>query len=69
MNIELTEKELEIVNLLIYGHNSNVICEWFGIEKKDFKKIKLKIFKKLKITRTIQLLKIIIDSDNFQYRI
>ncbi len=68
MDIKLTKKENEIIDLLIYGHNSDVICEWFGINIKDFKKIKLKIFRKLKITRTTQLLNTIIENGYFKYK-
>jgi len=59
--VKLTQIEYEVVSMLIYGHNSRAIIEWLEITNKEFLKIKYTIFRKLKITRTIQLLNVLIE--------
>ncbi len=56
MHINLTDIEKDIMNMLICGHNSPAIIDWYELDIKDFNKIKRNIFKKLKISRTIQIL-------------
>ena len=56
MEMTLTNTEKEIALMLASGQNTFAILDWFGYEYNDFLKIKKQIFKKLKITRTIQIL-------------
>lgn len=53
---DLTEQEKEIALMLMQGQNCRTICEWFGIDYKEYVKIKKNIFKKLNIKRVTQLL-------------
>lgn len=54
----LTEQEKEIATMLMQGQNYRVICEWIGINYKEYLKIKKSIFKKLNIKRVTQILPI-----------
>lgn len=58
----LTEQEKEIATMLMQGQNYRVICEWIGINYKEYLKIKRSIFKKLNIKRVIQILPIAIKN-------
>ncbi len=53
---DLTENEKEIMFLLIQGHNFNGISDFLEIDYPTFIILKKSIFKKLKITRIIQIL-------------
>lgn len=52
----LTQIEKELLNLLIQGQNFNGISLWLEIDYVCYKKLKQSLFKKLKVTRTTQLL-------------
>lgn len=52
----LTEQEKEIATMLMQGQNYRVICEWIGINYKEYLQIKRSIFKKLNIKRVTQIL-------------
>jgi len=51
----ITKEEKALLNLLLEGENSSQIIEWMNLNYKDYLKIKHTLFKKLKITRTIQI--------------
>lgn len=53
---DLTENEKEIMFLLIQGHNFNGISDFLEIDYSTFIIIKKSIFKKLKISRTTEIL-------------
>ena len=53
---DLTENEKEIMFLLIQGHNFNGISDFLEIDYPTFIILKKYMFKKLKITRIIQIL-------------
>lgn len=56
----LTELENNIIQMLIQGHNAKGISDILGIDYIAYIKIKKSILKKLHITKTIQLLLILI---------
>ena len=51
-----TDKERMVIDLLIQGHNLRTITEWTELDYKSLMKIKLSIYKKLKIKRSIQII-------------
>ena len=53
---DLTENEKEIMFLLIQGHNFNGISDFLEIDYPTFIILKKSIFKKLKISRTTEIL-------------
>ena len=57
-DLVLTDTEKIIIDMLAYGHNTQSILDWLGIDYAEYKKHKRQVFKKLKITRTIQVLPI-----------
>ena len=60
---KLSYQEKIVLQMLIQGHNLNEIAEWLNISRFECRKIKLELFKKFKIKRTIQLLPVILQSD------
>ena len=59
---DLTENEKEIMFLLIQGHNFNGISDFLEIDYPTFIILKKSIFKKLKITRIIQILPLLLKN-------
>lgn len=60
---KLSYQEKIVLQMLIQGHNLNEIAEWLNISRFACRKIKLELFKKFKIKRTIQLLPVILQLD------
>lgn len=59
---DLTENEKEIMFLLIQGHNFNGISDFLEIDYPTFIILKKSMFKKLKITRIIQILPLLLKN-------
>lgn len=60
IEIYFTDTEQTVMNMLYLGHNICTISDWLGINHAECIKIKRQIFKKLGITRVIQILPAII---------
>lgn len=58
----LTYMEKEIMFLLIQGHNFNGISSYLIIDYSEYKTLKKSLFKKLHITRIVQLLPTLIQN-------
>ena len=63
----LTENEKEIMFLLVQGHNFNGILEFVGIDYPTFIALKKSLFKKLHISRVIQILPLLIKDGNIDF--
>ena len=57
----LTENEKEIMFLLIQGHNFNGILEFVEIDYPTFILLKKSLFKKLHISRTTEILGLLLQ--------
>lgn len=57
----LTENEKEIMFLLVQGHNFNGILEFVGIDYPTFISLKKSLFKKLHISRTTEILGLLLQ--------
>ncbi len=57
----LTENEKEIMFLLAQGHNFNGILDFVGIDYPTFIALKKSLFKKLKISRTTEILGLLLQ--------
>ena len=57
----LTENEKEIMFLLIQGHNFNGIIDFVGIDYPTFIGLKKSLFKKLHISRTREILGLLLQ--------
>ena len=57
----LTENEKEIMFLLVQGHNFNGILDFVGIDYPTFIALKKSLFKKLKISRTTEILGLLLQ--------
>ncbi|MBE7713774.1 MAG: hypothetical protein E7Z87_08520 [Cyanobacteria bacterium SIG26] len=66
MVIKFSKLEKEILLMLISGHNSRTITQWFGLEQKQYLKIKQSVFKKLGISRSIQILQALLKLQHKQ---
>lgn len=62
----LTQTEKDLTIMLIQGQNFNGISYWLSIDRKEYLKIKRSVFKKLKITKAIQILPTIIEDKLFK---
>lgn len=58
---DLTEQEKEIAFMLMQGQNCRTICEWLGIDYREYVKINKSVFRKLGIRRITQLLPLAIE--------
>ena len=58
---DLTENEKEIMFLLAQGHNFNGISDFLEIDYPTFIILKKSIFKKLKISRTTEILGLLLQ--------
>ena len=58
---DLTENEKEIMFLLIQGHNFDGISDFLEIDYPTFIILKKSIFKKLKISRTTEILGLLLQ--------
>ncbi|CCY24407.1 unknown [Brachyspira sp. CAG:484] len=58
---DLTENEKEIMFLLVQGHNFNGILDFVGIDYPTFIALKKSLFKKLKISRTTEILGLLLQ--------
>lgn len=58
---DLTENEREIMFLLAQGHNFSGIIDFVGIDYPTFIILKKSIFKKLKISRTTEILGLLLQ--------
>lgn len=58
---DLTDNEKEIMFLLIQGHNFNGISDFLEIDYPTFIILKKSIFKKLKISRTTEILGLLLQ--------
>lgn len=58
----LTDTEKEIMYMLIQGQNFNGISDFIGIDYQEYITLKKSIFKKLHITRIIQILPLLLSS-------
>ena len=63
----LTENEKEIMFLLVQGHNFNGILDFVGIDYPTFIALKKSLFKKLHISRVIQILPLLIKDGNIDF--
>ena len=57
----LTDNEKEIMFLLAQGHNFNGILDFVGIDYPTFIALKKSLFKKLKISRTTEILGLLLQ--------
>ena len=64
----LTDTEKEIMYMLIQGQNFNGISDFIGIDYQEYITLKKSIFKKLHITRIIQILPLLL-SNGLEYAI
>ncbi len=58
---DLTENEKKIMFLLVQGHNFNGILDFVGIDYPTFIALKKSLFKKLKISRTTEILGLLLQ--------
>ena len=57
----LSDNEKEIMFLLAQGHNFNGILDFVGIDYPTFIALKKSLFKKLKISRTTEILGLLLQ--------
>ncbi len=64
---KLTEEEKDVMLLLIQGHNFQGVSAFLGIDYLVYIKIKKSIFKKLHITKIIQILPLLLQNGLADY--
>lgn len=64
----LTGKERAIIDLIAYGHDTNTILDCLSMDYIEYKRHKQQIFKKLNISRIIQVLPVAVKLDLFDIK-
>ncbi len=68
MNKVLTNREKDLMNLLIQGQTFNGISQWLGIDYCLYIKTRKSLLKKMKVQRTTQLIAAILrNGSGFEY--